>query len=695
MRTFPLLRNYLMGPLLGRHLRHLAPLALLVAGTNLLAQDFSPPPSRAPSPAILKAIAAKTARLRQVIASLRKQGLADPWLAELEVFHRAATRIVRENEFYQKDSPAWTLEALDRGLFRAGLAAEGQFQALPWLHARGHAVVRAYRSSIDGSVQPYAVTLPADYGKDPTKKWRVDVVLHGRDPSLTEIAFLHQHNGDVSAPKDQNFVRLDVFGRGNNAYRWAGEADVLEALEAFTGVEQLFLKRGDLLDPSRLVLRGFSMGGAGTWELGLHQPGRWCVLGPGAGFTATHGYVKDLPAQLPPWQEKCLHIYDAVDYAENLFDVPAVAYAGTQDPQRQAALNIEARLKGVHFPYQLKMLSAPGLAHRFPPEWQAKAEEAYAPFVTRGRPEYPPRVRFVTWTLRYPSCDWVEILALDRHYDKALVDAERTEAGFKVKTANVRALHLALPPGSPLDLELAIDGQKLKARGWQQASSYHLYLKRGAKGWTSVLPQRLLTAAARQPRKRTGQQGPIDDAFMGPFLCVRGTEPAWNAAVQKQAEANLERFQTEWSRYWHGELPIKDDVDVTNEDIASRHLILFGDPGSNSLIAQVIDGLPLRWTREEIVMAGKTFKAADHFPVLIYPSPLNPARYVVLNSGHTFHGPDYVGTNALLFPRLGDYAVLHLTAGQDPAAADPVLASLFDDSWHIGIELDKGAQKGD
>ena len=40
------------------------------------------------------------------------------------------------------------------------------------------------------------------------------------------------------------------------------------------------------------------MGGAGTWHIGLHQPGKFCVIGPGAGFTTTRGYVADLPETL-------------------------------------------------------------------------------------------------------------------------------------------------------------------------------------------------------------------------------------------------------------------------------------------------------------------------------------------------------------------------------------------------------------
>src|SRR5206468_870500 len=129
---------------------------------------------------------------------------------------------------------------------------------------------------------------------------------------------------------------------------------------------------------------------------------------------------------------------DAVDYAENVANVPVVAYGGSKDPQLQAARNIEARLKGTNLASKLQILVAPDLAHKFPPEWQKKAEEAYAPHIAQGREEYPKRVRFVTWTTKYPSCDWVRVLALDRHYEKAVVDAEKTEDGFKVTTANVR-----------------------------------------------------------------------------------------------------------------------------------------------------------------------------------------------------------------------------------------------------------------
>ena len=48
--------------------------------------------------------------------------------------------------------------------------------------------------------------------------------------------------------------------------------------------------------------------------------------------------------------------------------------------------------------------------------------------------------------------------------------------------------------------------------------------------------------------------------------------------MDEYAAASLKRFQTEWAKYMRGDLPVKDDQDVTSEDIADKHLILFGDP---------------------------------------------------------------------------------------------------------------------
>jgi dienelactone hydrolase len=598
---------------------------------------------------------------------------------EVEVYAKAAEWVLRHNEFYG-DTAKQALDLLDEGLRRAYTLAAGN---APWRFQPGMMVVRAYRSKIDGSVQPYAVTLPADYGKNTGTSWRLDVVLHGRDVTLTEVKFLRQHH-DKRAPQDQPYVQINIFGRTNNAYRWAGETDVFEAVEAFRWAEA-YAGRGNLLDPRRVVLRGFSMGGAGAWHLGLHHPGEWAVTGPGAGFTTTKGYTR-LPDPLPPYVEKCLHIYDAVDYAENAAMVPVVAYAGANDPQQQAGRNIEARLKPLGIP--MTFLIAPDTVHRLTPEYAKKAEAEYAKYAGpgKGRDETPERVRFVTYTTKYSGCDWVDIAGLDRQYEKASVDASLSSRGFAVKTQNVRRLRLMIPVRR-MDWEqhsVVIDGQTLSVPG---KSIPMIELVRAEGGWTGrPVPSQATDKSKTQPaiEKHYDLQGPIDDAFTDAFLCVRGMGTPWHEATGRYAAGALDRFGMEWDKYLRGTLPIKDDTAVTEDDIRGKNLILFGDPSSNRLIAQVLPKLPLTWTKETVTLAGASGSAAEHVPVLIYPNPLNPHKYVVLNSGHTFHADAFQGTNALLYPRLGDYALLRLVPdAKDPLATATVTAGLFDEFWRV------------
>jgi hypothetical protein len=175
-------------------------------------------------------------------------------------------------------------------------------------------------------------------------------------------------------------------------------------------------------------------------------------------------------------------------------------------------------------------------------------------------------------------------------------------------------------------------------------------------------------------RKRPGLQGPVDDAFTGSFLCVRPTGKPLHAGPAEMASEALERLAREFPKWLRGDARVKDDVDVTAADIAAHHLILFGDPRSNRLLGRMVKRLPLRWTASSLRIGGRDFEASSNLPALIHPNPLNPAKYVVLNSGHTFGEAEFLGTNALLFPRLGDWGVVERGKGI-------VASGYFDEGW--------------
>lgn len=128
---------------------------------------------------------------------------------------------------------------------------------------------------------------------------------------------------------------------------------------------------------------------------------------------------------------------------------------------------------------------------------------------------------------------------------------------------------------------------------------------------------------------------------------------------------------------------MKLDAEVDAEDLRSRNLILFGDPGSNAWIAKVLPSLPVDWSRETVRFGGVTYDAREHLVAMIHPNPLDEthSHYVVLNSGHTFRETELAKLNYLLFPRWGDWAVLKIDAAQESPHESVVRAGYFNERW--------------
>ncbi|MFZ2640726.1 MAG: prolyl oligopeptidase family serine peptidase [Verrucomicrobiia bacterium] len=647
----------------------------------VMAASRKPAPPYQPTDAEKQQIQAKADELAAVLKQLVGKRPDAALLADVEVYHKAADWILRyaNEEFYAKRYVADALAALDRGMARAKELAANK----PSWPAQKGRLVRAYRSRVDGSVQPYGLIIPDSYdGKKPV---RLDLVLHGRGGTLNEVSFIASHDADSKSkpvPKEQDYITLEVFGRVNNAYRWAGETDVFEALAS---VRQRYK-----IDDKRIVLRGFSMGGAGAWHLGLHHPDRWAAVEAGAGFTDTKKYTAGRLTDLTPWQEKTLHIYDAEDYALNAFNVPLVAYAGQDDPAIRCTISMREALEREGFKFRQDGLNwlttdlraifliAAKTPHRWHPDSKA-ASDKFINEVETNRVD-PKHIRFATYTLRYNSCFWLSVNLLEKHYERADVDAQECDGRrLVIKTRNVAQITLKNPEKWQVAI---IDEQPVRVRSGStragKIETFSLCKHNGV--WDDQRSRDFRNRFV----KRKGLQGPIDDAFMESFLCVRPTGAANHPLAADGAKARLELCMKEFSKWMRGDVRLMNDYLVTMGDVWEHNLVLFGDPASNRFLARIADKLPIRWTKDAITVGGKTFSAADHVLVMVYPNPLNPGRYVVLNSGHTFGEKEFRGTNALLFPRLGDYAVIKLAKSPTGGLSEEVvLAGLFDDQWQV------------
>jgi hypothetical protein len=516
-------------------------------------------------------------------------------------------------------------------------------------------------------VQPVRVTVPDDY--DGTRPFPLDVAQHGRFTSLYEVETLNSWQG-AEIDYLPGTIQIDLFGRGKNTYHWPGEADVFEAMD--------FAKRAYKVDPERMTLRGFSMGGAGVWHTALHFPDLWAAVEVGAGDNTSHRMpVLD---SLSPVQHAMCRIFDNMyEWALNAYDIPFASYVGEND--RSVVKHNSARdqliREGIRFegePFNLKAANAPsmffliaaGTGHDMHPESRKLLNAYLYERIKMGR-QIPDHIRFLTYTTRYNRDYLVTLDGLEKHYQRADVDAKRSDdrTHYDITTRNLTRLVLRQTGRAAV---VNIDGQALRAK-----PAPELAFERQGGTWkpANLRDNRL--------RKRHGLQGPIDDAFLEPFLVVRPTGTPWNAAANDQALRILQRFDRQYTLAYRGHIRVKDDRDVTPADFAKYHVVLFGDPGSNRWIAKLQGKLPLNWTREVVTLGTRTFPAAESVPAMIYPSPLSADHYIVINSGLTAAWADWAGDFPT--PRYGDFAVFKVKDGwDDPEAA---YAGLFDESWKL------------
>jgi hypothetical protein len=614
--------------------------------------------------------------LRQKIDATR-EGLTNrptlrALLPDVEVLHKAVDWALRYNEFFRTNEFADARDLLERGHVRLKELGDGRPE---WPSKPGPGIA-GYRSRIDDSVQPFGLVVPAGYRPDSGRRWRLDFWFHGRGETLSELAFLsdRRRNRGEFAPDDA-FV-LHLYGRYCNGSRFAGETDFWEALDE--------VRRRYPIDEDRMVVRGFSLGGASCWHFAVHHAWRWAAAAPGAGFSETAEFLNVFQGEkLAPalWEQKLWRLHDATAHAINVGMVPLVAYSGEDDRQIQAARAMERAMTAEGL--RLAHIIGPKTGHKYEPGAKREIDRRIDALAVRGRESVPREVRFVTHSLRYSRIAWVTLDGLSEHWEPARVDAVLGDSGgIEVTTRGVAALTLVFETGQwPFAVtrpaEVRIDGQRIGAPVPESDRSWKLSVHRTTQGWNAgPRPEDGL-------RKVPGLQGPIDDAFMDSFVFVRPTGAPMNPTVGGWVTNELARGVREWRRHYRGDVRILDDSAVGDADIAAHNLVLWGDPQSNAVLARIADRLPIRWTADQVVAGGKAFRAADHVPVLIFPNPLNPRRYVVVNSGFTFREYDYLN-NARQTPKLPDWAVIDL--GQPANARTPgriAEAGFFDETWRL------------
>ncbi|MFQ6078696.1 MAG: prolyl oligopeptidase family serine peptidase, partial [Thermodesulfobacteriota bacterium] len=456
------------------------------------------------------------------------------------------------------------------------------------------------------------------------------------------------------------------YGRANTGDRGLGERDVFDVIEE--------MKHHYDIDPRRIYLTGFSMGGSGTWRLGLNNPDRFAAIAPGGGGTDYRIWRDESDLSLKPWARYLLESESPLWLAENALNLPVYCYHGARDrvvfPQHSRRM-ISALWQSGYDPIYDEY---PEHGHGgFPPQLQEKMNRWFS---QHQLDPWPQKVIFNTYELGHNKAYWVKINTFLESGRPARIEAEvenlKDEVRIKLKTDNVGSVSLDL--SGPIFT--AVKRLSLEVNGHLQRLSEH------PKEFTLTLSDRGVPMQKKaQPSKFSKNSlvhGPIDDVFGDSFLFVYGTigRDVLRTAANKAAAVATQQGITgcDGGQIFH----VIPDTEVTTKEIADYHLILFGGPESNVLTARIINQLPVKIDAKGISVAGQRYAKKDVGLAMVYPNPLNPKRYILLFAGNSSQALNDLDKLPRPQP---DYVIFNEATKQE--GGKYLQAGFFDSNWEL------------
>ncbi len=543
------------------------------------------------------------------------------WLvAKAEFAFECAKRIGKGNPKQEEDA-LFLLEDTLRLLLKA--IPQSRIGRPDMIEEKG-ARLRAYRSDVDQTFQTYSISVPSAY--DPTVRWPLVVSMHGHG----WYAPFQGH----PAPAYSGAFCLSPHGRGATDYKDLGELDVLQAISE---VEKDFT-----IDPDRIYLTGSSMGGTGSFHLGVHYADRFAGIFPVVGnadnlaWTARWGWNRMFCGrnwELRNWLQEG---HTARAFAGNLFNLPTYILAGAGDvvvpPEHSRNMTAELRQLGCPVEYR----EFPGVGHGgFPAD---AINSGLSWICSWPRNPFPRRISKRAALLKHGRSYWMRMEQFAEPLKFAEITAEITaENRLAIKTGNLLSFSLQRPlvlfnPAKPLFLE--IDGERvIMPLGDGDPEAWHTLRCDAIHGWDweSNLPVPELI-------KKPNFEGPLHEVLLSPFLLVVGTQsadPAMNAAWLREAKT----FVQEWRRRNNASCLVVKDVDCTMKMISERNLILLGGPSDNRVSLFFADVLPLYEIFAPLRGKNLDLEAADIGYQLLYPAGnLAPGRLLVMLGANSPEG---------------------------------------------------------
>ena len=475
---------------------------------------------------------------------------------------------------------------------------------------------RTFVSSIDGGVQYYAVN-PA---QKPSPSNALILTLHG---AAVEAL------GQAQAYASKDWVTLVApTNRRPYGFDWEdiGQLDALEVLE--------IAKKSIPHDPHRVILTGHSMGGHGTWHIGLTYPDRFAAIGPSAGWSSFASYgggrggrgrAATQPSAMEGLLATAVSGSDTLSLVRNSLSEEIYILHGANDdnvPVREARLMHNA----LSFHPRLSYHEEPGAGHW----WGSKCVD-WPPMFEMFQKAYLPsdnEVNDIEFTTVNPTISgkfhWAVIEQQIHAMRPSTIKLARKDNRISGTTSNVAMLRLFVEGLGQFPSALELDQQKIEL---PDKNAKALMLVKQFDKW-SIVPELDLL------QKNAARSGPFIWTFINRMVFVYGTHGSAQAAADSLAAARLvaENFYYRGN----GSVDVIADTAFDSDKFEDRNVILFGNIDCNSAWQTVAANAPIE-VHEGYVKAGeRRFNGDDLAALFLYPRSGSEFMTVaaIASSGH-------------------------------------------------------------
>lgn len=520
---------------------------------------------------------------------------------------------------------------------------------------------RTFISQIDGSVQYYSVT-PSTV----------------RGPGQALVLSVHgagvEARNQARAYKQKDWMHLvAATNRRPFGFNWE-EWGRKDGMEVLSEAKRVFQTR-----PEHTYLTGHSMGGHGTWHLGVTYPDHFAAIAPCASYPDILGYGRG-PAD-PRFAEnphfKMLMQSASggrtLDLKRNFLQSGVYILHGDDDtvvPVSQARAMRETlgtfHNNFVYYEY-------PGGSH-----WYGDHSVDWHPIFTFFKWQSIPRKNEVTHLEFHTASPgisasnyWITIHQQEIPLQFSSVVFDRKGDTISGNTENVAALAIDV---SALQLKgnltLLIDGHTLQA-----TSNENTFLKKESGTWEFT--------AENTDEKNPARNGGFKNAFDNRVVLIYATN---GSREENEWYLNKARFDAEAFQYKaNGSIEVISDREFRLADYPDRNVVLYGNSANNRAWNLLLSNSPVIVRKNEILIGEKILKGDDLGTYFLYPRPDSKTACVGVVAGTgikgmkaTFANDYFSGVNG--YPDLLIFRNGWLNTGLD----DILVSGFFNNDWSVG-----------